>query len=209
MKARDEFQNLFPDTTPSAFPGQGPKHAWVIALPQGRKGPTTSDTDAPVSPGRSIPQNLVSILRVKALIVGAGLPAEGTPDGVLRHTAPVAVLTVHCEGAQPTLTTALTGQSMPVQEGWTRPQQISKQGRLVEVHVFQIWGVCCVSYNTEKSLLWVEFNQQSLQESTPNFKELKRGRTYSLAQVFTCTNKVRRVNQASTHGLAIRRSWKL
>lgn len=145
MKARDEFQNLFPNTSPSAFPGQSPKHAWVIALPQGRKGPTTSDTDAPVSPGRSIPQNLISILRVKALIIHAGLPTEGTPDGVLRHTCPVAVLTVHCEGAQAALTAALTGQSVPVQEGWTWPQEISKQGRLIQVHIFQIWGVPCIS----------------------------------------------------------------
>lgn len=145
MKTRDEFQNLLPDTSPSAFPGQSPKHAWVIALPQGRKGPTTSDTDAPVSPGRSIPQNLISILRVKAFIIGAGLSAEGTPDGVLRHTCPVAVLTVHCEGAQPALTAALTGQPVAVQKGWTRPQQISKQWRLIEVHVFQIWGVRCIS----------------------------------------------------------------
>lgn len=26
MKARNEFQNLLPDTSPSAFPGQSPKH---------------------------------------------------------------------------------------------------------------------------------------------------------------------------------------
>ena len=27
VKAWDEFQELFPDTSPSAFPGQGPIHA--------------------------------------------------------------------------------------------------------------------------------------------------------------------------------------
>lgn len=59
---------------------------------------------------------------MKALIVGAGLPTESAPDGVLGHAGTVVILTVHREGAQPALTAALTGQSGPVQEGWTRPQ---------------------------------------------------------------------------------------
>lgn len=125
---------------------------------------------------------------MKALIIRAGLPTEGTPDGVLRHTCPVAVLTVHCEGAQAALTAALTGQSVPVQEGWTWPQEISKQGRLIQVHIFQIWGVPCVSYNTKKSLLYDGFNYSPYEKAHPlNFKEPKTGRTDTLAQVFTCT----------------------
>lgn len=109
MEARDKFQQMLTDTAPSAFPGQGPKHAGEVALPHGRHGPAAGRTDAPVPPRRRPLQKIVPVLEDKALVVCAGLAAEGPLARVLRHACLVAVLAVHCHGAQPAFTAALAG----------------------------------------------------------------------------------------------------